>query len=331
MTRFARPFLGLVLIAGLAAPVRAAELDPLLPAETESVIFVNVRQILDSDLIKKYAKGQIEQALKTADAQKNLAALGLDPLKDIDRVTGGTWGTPEEMKGLFVVRGKFDPEKLFAAATAAAKKEEGKLEIVEEGSLKLIKIMNEKQKQPVFVTVADEKTIIGGTDKKMVAATVATAQKGVKPAVAVKKELAALLLGMDEKASLFVAGLADGKKVELPPNVNIPGVDGEKLGKQLQQLANVAMTINLTKDISFDISMGMKDADSAAEFGTTVDGLINTAKTFLPLLAGQQPQAKPLVDELTKTLASKVKDKNVTIVLKLTGDSIGKVAGGGGD
>ena len=61
---FRRALVGAVLAAGLAAPARAAEVDPLLPAETESVMFVNVRQVLDSDLVKKYALGQIKQALK---------------------------------------------------------------------------------------------------------------------------------------------------------------------------------------------------------------------------------------------------------------------------
>ena len=49
-----------------------------------------------------------------------LEELGLDPLKDIDRVTIGSWGKgPEDMKRSCVVRGKFDPEKLFKAAKEA--------------------------------------------------------------------------------------------------------------------------------------------------------------------------------------------------------------------
>src|SRR4051794_26808628 len=89
---FAAAFLAVV----VAAPVRAAEVDVLLPAETEAVMFVNVRQILDSDLVKKYALGQVKQALQGNENQKLLKDLGLDPLKDIDRVTVGSWGKGPE-------------------------------------------------------------------------------------------------------------------------------------------------------------------------------------------------------------------------------------------
>ena len=129
----ARWLFAAALLAVAAAPVRAAEIDVLLPAETESVMFVNVRQVLDSDLVKKYALGQIKQALQGNDAQKMLKGLGLDPLKDIDRVTIGSWGKgPEDMQAVAIVRGKFDPEKVLNAARDQAGKNADKMAIVEE-------------------------------------------------------------------------------------------------------------------------------------------------------------------------------------------------------
>jgi hypothetical protein len=38
---------------------------------------------------------------------------------------------------------------------------------------------------------------------------------------------------------------------------------------------------------------------------------------------------KALVDEVNNTLKSTVKDKDVTLSLRLSGDAIGKAAGGG--
>src|SRR5262245_42187139 len=109
---FRRLLVGAVLAAGLAAPARAAEVDPLLPAETESVLVVNVRQVLESELIKKYALGQIKQSLEGNDAQETLKKLGLDPLKDVDRLTVGSWGKDkDDVNVVAVVRGKFDPVK----------------------------------------------------------------------------------------------------------------------------------------------------------------------------------------------------------------------------
>ena len=52
------------LAAGLTAPTRAAEPDKLLPATTDSVVQVNIRQVLDSDIAKKYALEQLKQGAR---------------------------------------------------------------------------------------------------------------------------------------------------------------------------------------------------------------------------------------------------------------------------
>jgi hypothetical protein len=328
-----RILLGTMIALGLslgARSARAAEIDNLLPDKTESVIYVNVKQILDSDLFKKYARGQVKQMLEAnEDAQKMLKDLGVDPLKDIDLVTVGTWGKgPEDMEGLGVIRGKFDPEKLFAAAEKEAKNNGDKMSIVTEGKYKLVKFTPENSPKAIFASLADDKTMIAGTDKKMVAEKLAAAKDSKKPTV--NKELAQLLLKMDDKASMYVTGVAkDGQKIELPPNVNIPGIDSEKLAKQLEKVATSSMVLRLTDEISFEISMGMKDTEAADDFNETLSQLIGTVKGFLPIIAGQQPQMKPIADEVNKNLKSKVKDKDVTLTIKLSADAIGKATGGG--
>lgn len=327
MTR--RLFAAALLAVVVAAPVRAAEVDVLLPAETESVLFVNARQILDSDLVKKYALGQIKQALQGNDAQKMLKDLGLDPLKDIDRVTVGSWGKgPEDMEAVAIVRGRFDAEKLFAGAKDQASKNADKIAIVEEGKYKLVKVTNENQPKPFYIAVADEKTIVGANDKKLTVAILKAAEKGTtKPSL--KKELAALILKQDEKASVFACGLMEGKIDQVPGLDQIPGVNPEKFRKGIEKLSTFAMTIRLTDEVGLEVVMGMKDADAADDFGGEINNLIGTAKGFLPLLTMNQPNLKPLVDEVSKTLKSKVKDKDVSIALKVTAESIGKATGGG--
>ena len=314
-------------IATVAAPVRAADLEPLLPAQTESVMVVNVSQVLDSELFKKYARGQVEQALEGNDAQKMLKSMGLDPMKDVERVSVGFWGTgPQDMKALAVMRGKFNPEKLFAAVEDAVKNEPDKVEFVTEGGFKLIKFKPENQDQPVYATVASESAIVAGNDKALVAAAFGQAQKN--EATQVKKELAALVRSQDAKASVYVVGLTEGK-VELPPNFSLPvqGIDPEKLADQLQAMQNVAIVVHVTDGLAIDISMGMKNADAATEFGDTVEQLLSTAKVFIPVIAAQQPQMQPVAQEIGQTLKSKVADKAVTIGVKLSGDTIGKAAG----
>ncbi len=326
-----RLFLAATLTAGLtlSAPARAAEIDTLLPSETESVIFVNVKQILASDIVKKYALGQLKQMIESnEDAQKMLKDLGIDPMKDIDQVTAGTWGKDkDDMNVVAIVRGKFDPTKLMAAAEKEAKTNGDKVAVVVEGKYKLIKFTNEKSPKPFYASAADETTIVAGTDKKLVVNALAAAAEKTKPTV--KKELAQLLLKMDEKASMYTCGVVDGTKVELPPNMNIPGVDGAKLAKQLEKMTNLSFTVRITDEFTMDGTAGMKDGDAADDFGDTLNQLIGTVKGFLPLVSMQQPKFKPLADEVGKSLKSKVKDKEVTLMLKISADSIDKAAGGG--
>jgi hypothetical protein len=327
---FRRLLAGAVLAASVAAPLRAAEVDPVLPAETESVVYVNVRQILDSELVKKYARAQIEQFLKGQEAQQTLKKLGLDPLKDINQVTVGSWGKgPEDMQAVFDVRGKFDPEKLFKAAQEEAKTKGDEIAIVEEGKYKLIKMTPKNEKKTFYVAVANEKTIVGATQKKLAVNAIEATEKAGKSQL--KKELAELVQKQDEKASLYAVGVVAGRieGVQIPQG--LPGVDPMKLSKQLEKMQTVALTLRLTNDVNLNAVMGMKSTDAADDFGESVKQLLGTVKQFLPLLAGQQPQAKPLVDEITKTLKSTVKGKDVQVSLKLTADAIGKAAGGAGD
>jgi hypothetical protein len=326
-----RLFLAAALAVAAAAPARAAEIDPVLPAQTESVVFVNVKQILNSDLMKRYAVGQLKQMLAsdTNEAGKILKDLGVDPFKDIDRVTGGFWGNQAEMNGVFVVKGTFDLDKMFTAAENAAKQNADKIAIVSEGKYKLVKFTNDQSPdRPIYATFADEKTIVGGTDKKLVVTAREVAEKGGQPQI--KKDLAALILKQDEKASMYLCGLTDGKIDQLPPGIDqFPGLNPEKLQKSLEAMRSMAMTVRLTEDVGLEIAMGMKDSDSADDFGGMLSQLIGTVKGFLPLITGQRPNLKPLVDELNSNLKSKAAGKDVTVTLKLSADAIGKAAGGG--
>lgn len=332
MSRLSRWRVGLVTAAlcVAVAPVRAADIDPVLPAETESVMVVNLRQVIDANLIKKYVLGQLKQVMAGNDAAKQLQELGLDPLKDIDRVTVGSWGEGEDANVVFVVRGKFDLEKMFAAAEAKAKTDGDKVKIVSEGKYKLVQVTTDNMPKPAFITFADDKTIVGSLDKKLVVAAADKAKEGGKPQLS--KELSSLVLKQDDKASLYVCGTVAKDRIKgLPPGIGggIPGVDAAKLGEQLKTLRAFAMTLRLTDDVALEIDFGMADDDAANEFGQTLSQLVGTAKGFLPLITGQQPNLKPLVEELNNTLKSGVKGKDVNLTLRLSGDAIGKAAGSG--
>lgn len=327
MIRSSRVGLGATLAVVLAAApaARAAEPDKLLPADSEFVMSVNVKQVLDSDIIKKYALEQLKQALQGNDARKFLTDLGLDPLKDVDKVVlGGSGKDQSDAKVLMVVHGKFDPEKLFKAAEAQTKKDPDHFSLVKDGKDVMFKYQPDNG-NPVYGTVVDDKTVVAGSDKKMITTALAAAG-GTKPTLS--KDLTTLIGRMDDKASLWMAAVVKDKL----NNVKLPGGGGgnPNVQGQLAKMETVTAVVRVTADIGLDVTLGMKDADAADELGKTIEEGLTQLKGLLPFLAAQNPQMKPLV-EASKSLKSDIKDKSVTITAKLPGSAIGELLKQGGD
>lgn len=309
-----------VILAGTAPTARAAEVDKLLPADSEYVIAVNVRQIVDSEIIKKYALGQIKDFLAGGDAQKFLKDLGLDPLKDVERIVVGASGTDQtDFKGLAVIRGKFNPEKLYQAAEAQTKKDPDHFSLVKDGADVMFKYQPDNG-NPVYGTVVNDSTLVAASDKKLISAALAASSGDKRPTI--NKDLAALISRMDDKSSMYVCLVTKDKlaKLKLPQGGGAPANLQDQLGK----LDTVAATLRVTADITFDVTLGMADDAAAGEMGKTVDDGINQIKGLLPFLVANDPKMKPLADA-AKSLKSATNGKSVSISGKLPGDVIGKL------
>jgi len=322
MIRLSRPGLGVALTLALLAaqPVWGSEPDKLLPPECDSVISINIRQVVDSDIIKKYALEQMKQALAGNDARKFLADLGLDPLKDIERVVvGGSGKDQTDMKYLVIVHGKFDPEKLYKAAQAQTQKDPDHFSLVKDGQDKMFKFQPEND-NPMYGTVVDENTIVLANDKKGVSAALAASLSGKKPVL--NRDLATLIAKQDDKASLWMAMVLKGKldDVRLP---NAPGLN-PALKDHLAKLDTATVVLRVNTDITLEIGMTMPDAAAAAGMGEAVNEILQSIKGIVPFATASNPQLKPLAD-VVKTLKSEVKDKSVLVSAKLTGAALGQM------
>ena len=322
LSRFA---LVAVCAACVAAPTRAAEVDALLPKETEFVIQINVKQMLESDIIKKYAMAQMKMAFDNKDAAKVLADLGLDPFKDIDRVTIGFWDMKKDQaKAVFIARGTFDAKKILETAGNYAKDMADKISIVKEGELELIKFTGEDGK-PGYIAVQEGKPLIAGTDKAFVLTAFEAHDTKAKPALS--KELTSLVLKQDAKASLFFCGITEGMFTEIPGDFGTLKrieIDGEKIKAGLVAVKSLSFTIKLGKEVNIAIKMSMKDNDSADDYAAEFGKLANAAKTLLPLATLGQEHLQGVIDDLTKTLNCTSKDKEIIITGKFSGAGIAK-------
>jgi hypothetical protein len=309
----------------VAAPnARAAEPDKLLPADADTVIQVNIKQILDTDIIKKYALEQLKLTLDGQDAKKLLNEIGLDPLKDIDKiVVGANIKGRNDSKFLMIVHGTFDPDKLYKAAEAQSKKDADRFAMIKDGDSVVFKYTPENGENPIYGTVVNDKTVVAGSDKKMIANAVKAAAESKKAAI--KQELADLVKKMDEKSSVYVVGLTKGKfdDVKFPGGGNIP-VDLSGIEKLLPKTESMSVSVKVGADVNVDVTLGMKDDDSANDMRNALDDLLKQAKPLIGLAGAAEPRAKPLAD-VFNTIKTSTKNKDVSITGKVTGANIGKM------
>ena len=326
MRQLSRLLLGTALIAGaLAANTsRAAEPDKLLPAEADTVVSVNIKQILDTDIIKKYALETLKQVLDGQDAKKLLTELGLDPLKDIDRVVvGANIKGRTDSKFLMIVHGSFDPDRLYKAAEKQSKVDADRFAMIKDGDTVVFKYTPENGENPIYGTVVNDKTVIAASDRKMIANALKAAETGKKAPI--KTELADLVKRMDEKSSVYACGIVKGKfdDFKLPAGGNMP-VDLEAIQKLIPMTESMAVSVKVGADVAVEVTLGMKDTDTAGEMRNALDDLIKQVKPLAALAGAAEPRAKPLADILN-TVKTSSKDKDVTVSGKVTSANIGKM------
>jgi hypothetical protein len=301
----------------------AVEPDRLLPAEADTVGYVNFKQLVGAELIKKFALGQIKQALDGQELKEVLKSIGLDPLKDIEQAWIGSAGTDlADMKALVILHGKFDPKKLFVAADLAAKLKNEKFSAIKDGDAKLFRYQPDHW-NPIYCAVVDETTIVMATDKKLAAS--ALKQAEVQNNTPIKPDLAALVKAMDEKSSAFAVSIVKGKfdKVKIPNQVS-DTLNLDVFKKALPSTEAMSLTMNVADDVAIELVLGMASATTAADMNSGLRNAIDNMRAYVPLLAAADPRGRPLVD-VVKTLKTDVKMKSVTVTAKITSDNIGKL------
>src|SRR5262245_56512047 len=118
------------LLLALPAAAPAAPLDPHLPADTQSYLSINVKQVLAAPLVKKHFLGLAKQAINDIEgAGALLKELGFDPFKDLDRAIVSSPGGKEADRGLIILYGAFDAAKIDKKATALAADDEDAVKV----------------------------------------------------------------------------------------------------------------------------------------------------------------------------------------------------------
>lgn len=305
------PLLVLALTVAISAPVRAADEEKFLPDDAQAIFTFNIRQFLESELIKKL--GLDDALTKNQEAQKTLSELGLNPLKDLERVIVAP--TPQDDQTLLIIQGKFDATKLATKADVYAKehKDTFKIHKSDGGTIyelkdldNLVPLPPQAQNQvnlkgkSVFLAVADGTTLVGSGSREAVTTAMAKAT-GKKKTTLQSKDLGGLLSKMDGKSTMAIA------------------VPGSMVGTE--KVKHVLGGITVAGDVKIDARVAASDLDAAKEVSEQIKEALQTAQGLVGAFAAQQKALMPVV-EILNGIKHEVKDKEVVLTTTIKAQTL---------
>jgi hypothetical protein len=302
------PLLGAALAAlCLTASARAVSADKRTPADAEVIVSVDVSQILDSEIFKKYAKEELEKALLNEKVKKELDAVGLDPLKDVHKLLITSAGT-EKPKVLIVAYGKFDVDKMKAAAEKAAKDKPDELKIATEDGKTIYEGKGGDGKDFYAYLDPNGETVLASTEKDYLMAAIANKSEGPS------KEMKEVLDKVGGKESIWLAAL-------ITKEIKKQMASTPQAKDLAPKLEAVTGTINVANDVVTNLVIHTTDAKAAAD----VKKILNQVKPLLTLAAqGAGEEAGPVLSEVVDNLKITTEENSVKLSLKVSEDLIEK-------
>jgi hypothetical protein len=312
-------FLVLVFPLATGLHVSAADIDKYLPNDTEAVRCYNIRRLLDSEIIKKHLLGKVENFLKNSEEiQKELKAIGFDPLKDLDSYIEATPGGGKVADGLFMLHGKFDQAKINARLAKMAADTPALLKTTKVGDDTLWELALPFQPLPgvnsVWFAVVDETTLAAAANKDYMLEVFD--KKAGKKKTALRKEMKDVLAKVDGRETLWIAAsagaLLKGPLRELP--------DLQEFVAILDKSNQLYGGLTITEEVKGSGTLVCKDAATAGEALKLIEKGLAEARKNLPT----DPQAKAIVETLLGGIKVSVKENTVTAQLNVSKRDVAK-------
>jgi hypothetical protein len=304
-------------VLAVAVPVRAADIDKYLPDDAGLVVHINVKQLLESDVVKKYGLEKAREHLKSnEEANKILEELGFDPFKDLTSVTLTIPSIEMEPKTYIIAHGQFDVAKIEAKAEEVAKNMGDVLKIEKEGNHKIYEVNPPGNPKPGFVALPDKNTIVISTEKEFVVASFARASGQKK--VELKKDVQDILEKVDGKQSLWMAvpGSVLAKGI-----AQFPVPDDAKA--KVEKVNSVSAGVTVATDIKLGFTLQAKSADNAKELAEDSKKGLDELKGQAGTITALQPKLAFLAD-LVGSLKVDTEGTAVTIKGEVSQELIAK-------
>lgn len=275
----------------------ARAVDPkYLPSDTEAVISINLKQILESELVKanREALDQLKALAENSSpefdqAMKVLKQAGFDLFKDLHTITFAGPAGKDPDKALIIVTGKFDQAKILGVVQDLSKQNPDELKIRKAGNQEIIEVTPAGQKT-FYASFVNKQVLVASPVMERLNEAVALV--GGNKAAALKKEVKSLMAGVNNKQSFVVlaTGNAIAKGMEGAPIPN-----AEAAGQFLDAIKGVTASFSVAKAIDFQLGIATMDAETAQKFSQIGNVVLAGAKEAVKQKAMTDPRLDPAV------------------------------------
>jgi hypothetical protein len=318
-----------MLAVSLCARPAQAQATKLLPNDAEMVVTVNLQQILKSEVltgnkaILEILKAKFNEQMEEKGVDKYFKKAGFDPLVDLSSVTVAIPGAGRNQAEVVVIlEGKFDGEKIEAAATEANKEQGGAMKVIQLANTKVFELSPPNEKT-IYIGVLSKKYMLATATKADFTEAVAR-MKGTKQS-SLKPEVKSLLGVVNNKQSfsLVATGAALLKLSENAPQG--AGGDGAKVAMAaLDKLNGASIAITIAKNIDFEVGINTKDNQTATEFAGAVTAGVNIFKPNIAKQAKNDAKFAPAL-EVLESISAKAQGNNLMIRGQLSYETLGKI------
>lgn len=315
----------LVLASLVAMPAAAA--DPkYLPSETELIVTVNVKQILDSALVKKQKNG-VDQAKALLEAKLQekpevrdyLKAVGFDLFRDLISISVGLPPGKDPENGFVILEGQFNPGKFETASEDAVRQHPNVFSVSTVGKQKIFEAKSPDGKQ-IFLNLAHGKNLLISSNRETLVQAIArgegsSSRGGLTGTV---KRLAEAT-NNTQSFSFVATGnlLAKAMNQQRVPNA-------EALMPILQSIDGISGAVTINQDVQIQLGVGTSDAETAQKLSFGAQGGLLFLRNIIDAQAKKDDKFAPLV-EVAKTMRIITQGSNIVFRAELSMEVIDKL------
>jgi hypothetical protein len=276
---FPQPSRMVSLLVLLLIPIPAwpASRDTYLPDGTEVVVTLNIRKLLDSPQVQPELAKLREQLKNAPDAEKELDALGFDPLTDLDSLTVAAVPSRGPDHLLLIVHGRIDFTKLVARVQEALKDHSDVLSTIKEEGCQFLAVTLPNRAEPFYIGWPDSATIIASSSKQATIQAFDIRSGKVKPAVS--QAMSDLLDQVDENQIVSIACVGDAL-------ANTPHAG---------QIRNVTGGVTMDEGLHLSLTVAAKDAEAALPMAKAMTDGVAHARGMIHAMSHQRSELAPLV------------------------------------